>query len=75
VFFRAWTQQHARELGLSGWVRNASDGSGEAHLEGDEAAVKALIDRLHRGPPSAEVGNVEVEEAAAEGLDRFEVRH
>jgi acylphosphatase len=75
VFFRAWTQQQARELGVSGWVRNASDGSVEAHLEGDEAAVKALIQRLWQGPPSADVDDVEVEEVASESLSRFEVRH
>ena len=74
VFFRAWTQQQARELGVSGWVRNASDGSVEAHLEGDEAAVKALIQRLWQGPPSADVDDVEVEEVASESLSRFEVR-
>ena len=75
VFFRAWTQQQARELGVSGWVRNASDGSVEAHLEGDEAAVKALIQRLWQGPPSADVDDVEVVEVASESLSRFEVRH
>ena len=75
VFFRAWTQQQARELGVKGWVRNAEDGSVEAHLEGDEAAIKALIDKLHEGPPSAEVEDVEVDEAEAEGLSGFEVRH
>jgi len=75
VFFRAWTQQMARELGVNGWVRNAADGSVEAHLEGDEAAVKALVQRLNEGPPSAEVERVDVEDVAAEGLSRFEVRH
>jgi len=75
VFFRAWTQQQARELGVNGWVRNASDGSVEAHLEGDEAAIKALVDRLWRGPPAAEVDDVQVEEAASDGASRFEVRH
>ena len=75
VFFRAWTQQQARELGVKGWVRNAEDGSVEAHLEGDEAAIKALIDKLHEGPPSAEVEDVEVDEAEAEGPSGFEVRH
>lgn len=75
VFFRAWAQDQARELGVKGWVRNASDGSVEAHAEGDEAAIKALIDRLHQGPPSARVENVDVEEVVADGLDRFEVRH
>lgn len=75
VFFRAWTHDQARELGVSGWVRNASDGSVEAHIEGDEAAVSQLIDRIRQGPPSAEVEDVQVEEVPAEGLDRFEVRH
>jgi len=75
VFFRAWTQDQARELGVKGWVRNAEDGSVEAHLEGDEAAIKALIDRLHQGPPSAEVEDVEVGEAVAENFDRFDLRH
>lgn len=75
VFFRAWAQQQARELGVKGWIRNASDGSVEAHLEGDEAALKALIQRLWDGPPSAEVDDVQVEDTAAEGVTRFEVRH
>jgi acylphosphatase len=75
VFFRAWTQQQARELGVGGWVRNAADGSVEAHLEGDEAAVKALIQRLNEGPPAAVVDAVAVEEVRPNGLSSFEVRH
>jgi acylphosphatase len=75
VFFRVWTQQQARELGVAGWIRNAEDGSVEAHVEGDEAAVKALIQRLHEGPPSAQVEEVAVEVVAGEGFDDFDVRH
>jgi acylphosphatase len=75
VFFRAWTRDQARELGVSGWVRNAPDGSVEAHVEGDAAAVGQLVERLHHGPPSARVDDVQVEDVAAEGSDRFEVRH
>jgi acylphosphatase len=76
VFFRAWTQAQARKLGVAGWVRNASDGSVEAHLEGDEGAVKMLIHRLHDGPPSAAVANVKVDEVVpAEGDGGFRVRH
>ena len=40
VFFRQWTVHQARALGVSGWVHNARDGSVEAHLAGDEAAVR-----------------------------------
>ena len=75
VFFRAWAAEQARALGVVGWIRNAPDGSVEAHLEGDKHAVQQLIDQLHQGPPSAEVAAVEVEIADPEGSDRFDVRH
>ena len=75
VFFRAWTAEQARTLGVKGWVRNASDASVEGHLEGDKAAVQQLVDRLHRGPPSARVASVDVELAEPEGADSFDVRH
>lgn len=75
VFFRAWTADQARDLGVSGWVRNASDGSVEAHFEGDKWSVQQLIDLLHRGPPSAQVDQVSVEGAEPAGATSFEVRH
>ena len=74
VFFRAWTRAEAERLGLAGWVRNCADGSVEAHIEGNETALAELMARLHRGPPSAEVRDVLVENAPAEGLATFEVR-
>ena len=74
VFFRAWTQQEALELGVHGWVRNCDDGSVEAHLEGDEAAMKALIQRMHEGPPAAKVDEVQVEDAEARGITGFKAR-
>ena len=75
VFFRAWTRDEAKALGLTGWVRNEDDGSVEAHLEGSEAAVAKMIDLIGQGPSHARVDNVDVEEADPERLDRFEVRH
>lgn len=75
VFFRAWTQQQANELHVSGWIRNCADGAVEAHLAGEEPAVTALVERLHAGPPSAVVGSVDVKEAEPEPGERFQVRH
>ena len=75
VFFRGWTVDQARSLGVGGWVRNAADGSVEGHLEGSKEAVQQLVDLLHRGPPAARVSKVEVEVAGPEGAQSFEVRH
>lgn len=75
VFYRSWTREQAAALGVSGWVRNCADGSVEAHVEGEEAAVAEMIARMRAGPGAARVERVEVEDVAAEGAGGFEVRH
>jgi acylphosphatase len=75
VFFRVWAQGQARELGVSGWIRNRPDGSVEAHLESEESAVTRMIERMRRGPANATVEDVAIEDAELEGVGRFEVRH
>ena len=75
VFFRAWAQGHARELGISGWIRNCPDGSVEAQLSGDENAVNRMLDRMRRGPSNARVEDFEIEDAEPQATGRFEVRH
>lgn len=59
VGFRWWTQRQAQELGLSGTVRNRSDGAVEVLARGPADAVEALRTRLDGGPPSAHVELVE----------------
>ena len=75
VFYRAWAQGHARELGVSGWIRNCADGSVEAHLSGEEHAVERMIERMRKGPSNARVDDVVVEESDPGDAGRFEVRH
>lgn len=60
VFFRAFTRDWASRLGLSGYVRNMSDGSVEIVAEGSEESIKELIERVKVGPPAASVERVEV---------------
>ena len=62
VFFRASTQEKARELQVSGWVRNRWDGTVEILAEGEESRVVELIKWCQKGPPGASVTQVEVEE-------------
>ncbi len=55
VGFRAWTRREARRRSLRGWVRNRLDGSVEALLIGEAAAVDALAEACRRGPGTARV--------------------
>ena len=75
VFFRDSTRQRAEELGLTGWVKNLPDGRVEALFEGPSGRVGEMIQGWEKGPPHAEVQEVETEFETSEGdLDRFEVR-
>nr|MBA3329150.1 acylphosphatase [Solirubrobacterales bacterium] len=58
----------------AGWVHNRPDGAVEAHFEGAEPAVRALVDWCGSGPGHAAVDALEVAEADPEGIDGFEVR-
>lgn len=75
VFFRAWAQQQAEELGVTGWVRNCPDGRVDAHVEGEDASVEQLIERFRRGPPAARVEELKTWDVELFDFDEFEVRH
>lgn len=60
VFFRDHTQRWASSLGVTGWVRNLSNGRVEAMAEGEKESIKDLINRLKDGPPLALVEKVDV---------------
>jgi len=75
VNFRYYTRLRARELGVTGYVRNNWDGTVEVDAEGDKEALEELLEFLWEGPPAAVVTNVEVEWLPYKGLyERFEVR-
>jgi acylphosphatase len=55
VGFRESMRLVAQALDVTGWVRNLGDGSVEAVVQGDEAAVDRLVAWAHNGPPGANV--------------------
>jgi acylphosphatase len=59
VFFRAWTQETAESLGLSGWVRNRSNGTVEALFCGPKPKVEEMLLLAKDGPTLARVEKVE----------------
>jgi acylphosphatase len=65
VYFRASTQQRARALDLSGWVRNTADGAVELEAQGDPGAIARLVAWCQKGPPAAQVAEVKVQELAS----------
>jgi DNA ligase D-like protein (predicted 3'-phosphoesterase) len=74
VGFREGTLRRARELGVTGWVRNREDGAVQVHAEGPEPAVDALAAFLREGPRFARVTVAEIEPVAVEGHEQFAVR-
>ena len=66
VGYRFYTQRKARELGVTGWVRNRRDGSVEAVVQGEAELVDAMIAWARRGPPSAVVAEIRVAEATGD---------
>ena len=73
VGYRFAMTRRARELAITGWVRNRADGSVEAVVQGTPDAVARIVAWARHGPASAVVDRVEVE--PDEGtFDRFETR-
>lgn len=75
VFYRSSTQAKARELGLSGWVKNEEDGSVLIEAEGEEQKLQKLVEWCQQGPGAAVVNDVEVREVEPQGVNGFEVKH
>ena len=67
VFFRDWTMEKARSLGVRGWVRNRRDGSVELVAYGESDSIDALTAACRTGPPAARVERIEVETLEGEG--------
>lgn len=73
VWFRDSMHREAQRLGIAGWVRNRSDGTVEAVVQGDPAAVDTIVRWAQRGPEHAQVERIEIGPHEGSYAD-FEVR-
>ncbi len=64
VSYRAWTRDHAVQLGLTGWVRNEGDGSVSALIVGTSKSTSAMLERLWEGPTGSNVSAVDPQATA-----------
>jgi acylphosphatase len=62
VYFRYFTQNKAKELGVMGSVRNLDSGHVEIIAEADHATLEKFIRWCHKGPVTARVDSVEISE-------------
>ena len=76
VYFRDSTRVKAAGLGLTGWVRNLSDGRVEALIVGEENNCRLMMDYVAVGPPGAMVTglNHKWEDPPEKQFPGFEVR-
>lgn len=74
VGYRYFALQTARELGVTGFVRNQPDGSVEVLAEGDEATLASFEARLRDGPSFGRVEALERQAASPRGDSGFHVR-
>ena len=75
VGFRYFVQDAAAREGVTGYVRNLSDGSVEAYVEGEAEAVTRVERAIRMGPRGAHIKNVHVDSAEPAGsYTEFSVR-
>lgn len=73
VFYRESTRKKAMQLGLSGWIKNLSDGRVECLACGEVNAMQALEQWLRKGPMTAKVKEVIASEIEHETLEGFQI--
>ena len=75
VFFRISTQDKARELKLTGWVKNIFTNAVEILAEGDREKLSLFTGWLQLGPPNATIDKISIEweESLDKELLSFEI--
>lgn len=76
VAYRAYAQDTATALGITGWVRNRTDGTVEVVAQGTPDTLKEFIEALHEGSLAARVEGVAVEwRTATRSYEDFAIRY
>ena len=75
VGFRWSAAREAKNLGITGYVRNLSDGSVYIEAEGTADQLKLFVGWCKKGPGSGYVESVETESSAPAGYPEFTIEH
>jgi acylphosphatase len=74
VFYRQSAQEKAKELGLTGMVKNLSDGNVQIMATGSADQLNQLLAWCKQGPPRAVVTSVQVEKLAPQAYVGFTIQ-
>ena len=76
VGFRYFVQQNARELRVTGWVKNMEDGSVTMELQGTQEMIDEMEERIRKGNYFIQVKNLEFESREPVEKEKiFDIRH
>ncbi|KAI5363877.1 putative Acylphosphatase-like domain-containing protein [Septoria linicola] len=73
VNFRSFTAEKAQSLSLTGFVKNANDGSVVGEAQGSSSNLDKFVQHLNMGPRAASVSKVDQKDIETkEGEGKFE---
>ena len=76
VGFRFFVQSNAKAMGITGWVKNMSDGSVTMELQGEPEIVERLIAKIQHGNDWIKVTNFEQSDlSVVPGENKFAIRY
>ena len=76
VGFRVFVRNSARDCGVTGWVKNMSDGSVTMELQGEPQTVERLIAKIKKGNDWIKVTNFEESDLpVVAGENKFAIRY
>lgn len=76
INFRIFVKRQAENLGLTGWVKNTPDNTVEAVFEGEEEALKKMLDLCYQGPSFSRVDKIDKQRGeATDEFHEFEIRY
>jgi len=73
VWYRDFTKRLAQEMGVTGWVKNIDDGRVELKAFGHDELLSRFTEKLHEGPPAADVTTIVITEISVERFESFDV--
>jgi acylphosphatase len=73
VYYRQSTKEKARELNITGEVRNLPDDTVEIIATGTEEQIEKLVNWCRIGPPRAQVADVVMTELPLKTFDKFNI--